>query len=53
VLVSPIYADALGERWGRGVRQRLLARDGVAEEIALWAGGPVALAKALGDLNRS
>ena len=51
VLGSALIADALGERWAKRTRDRFVAGDAHAEEIALWAGGPVALQKALRDLR--
>jgi hypothetical protein len=51
VLGSPLIADPLGEPWAARTRERFLAGDGNAEAMALAAGGPVALAEALEELN--
>jgi hypothetical protein len=50
VLASPLIVEPLGRRWATRTRERFLAGDAHAEEMALWAGGPVALAAALRDL---
>jgi hypothetical protein len=52
VLGSPLVTEPLGERWAARTRRRFLAGDGHAEGLALAAGGPVALAEALVELNR-
>jgi hypothetical protein len=51
VLGSPLLEEALGERWAGRTRERFLAGDAHAEDVALWAGGPVALESALRDLD--
>lgn len=51
VLGSPLVTEPLGERWAARTRDRFLAGDGHAEAMALAAGGPVALAQALEELN--
>ncbi|HEX8649113.1 MAG TPA: hypothetical protein VF715_19630 [Thermoleophilaceae bacterium] len=53
VLGSPLLTEPLGERWARRTRDRFLAGDGQAEAMALAAGGPVALAEALVELERT
>jgi hypothetical protein len=52
VLGSPLVTEPLGERWAARTRERFLAGDGHAEAMALAAGGPVALAEALAELER-
>lgn len=52
VLGSPLVTEPLGERWAARTRERFLAGDGQAEAMALAAGGPVALAEALAELER-
>lgn len=52
VLGSPLVTEPLGERWAARTRRRFLAGDAHAEGLALAAGGPVALAEALEELNR-
>ena len=51
VLGHPLAIEAMGERWCRRTRSRFFAGDQFAVERALWLGGPVALAEALGDLR--
>ena len=51
VLESPLLEEALGHEWLSELRRRFLDGDGQAEEIARWAGGPVALAACLHELN--
>lgn len=52
VLGSPLVTEPLGSRWASRTRERFLAGDGHAEAMALAAGGPVALAEALAELER-
>jgi hypothetical protein len=51
VLGHPLALEAMGERWCRRTRSRFFAGDPFAVERALWLGGPVALAEALGELR--
>ncbi|MEA2422656.1 MAG: hypothetical protein QOF55_1755, partial [Thermoleophilaceae bacterium] len=50
VLTSPLLAEGLGGTWTAGLRERFLAGERDAEELARWAAGPVALAHALREL---
>lgn len=52
VLGSTLVTEPLGQRWAARTRRRFLAGDGHAEGLALAAGGPVALAEALVELER-
>jgi hypothetical protein len=52
VLDSPLVTEPLGVRWAIRTRERFLAGDAHAESMALAAGGPVALAEALAELER-
>jgi hypothetical protein len=51
VFGSPLLVEPLGERWASRTRDRFLARDGDAERMALSAAGPVALDRALEELD--
>jgi hypothetical protein len=51
VLSSATLEDSMGVAWCKTVRERFLRGDGQAEEAAMWAGGPIALAEELRALS--
>ena len=51
VVASPLVAEALGDGFAAGLRERFARGDPAAARTATWAAGPVALDAALRDLN--
>jgi hypothetical protein len=51
VLGHAMVAEAMGRRWAAATRRRFLRGDAHAEELALWAAGPVALSEVLAELR--
>ena len=49
VLGGALIREAMGASWSEMMQQRFCAGDAFAEQIAVWAGGPVALLEAAGD----
>jgi hypothetical protein len=52
VLGSAAIDEAMGRRWAAATRRRFLRGDALAEELTLWAAGPVLLSEELEGLAR-
>ncbi len=50
IVGAPVLAGVLGHEWVQRTQSRISEGDGLAEDLALWAAGPVLLGSVLRDL---